>query len=754
MKKGGPNHPVFLPNIKDWHAVLIISSLVAFFFRDILLKDSFFWEDFLYQFYPFRNFAAVSLAMGELPLWNPFTFSGTPFQADIQSALFYLPNLLLTLFVSGGKLSYFWLELQIILHLMLGGIGTYYLAKDHGMKGFSALFSGVAFALSGFMITHAIHQVIICQVAWFPLILLMFRRALMRRSVTAMFVGGLTLGNAILAGFPQVSLYIFLFLLFYFLFEIFSGWKTNLISGSFKMSALAAGFVAVALAYTAVQLLPTIELAPLSQRAAITYEKSQEGQLSWEQIVTVLMPKYFGSSGAQGSTYWGPGAYWVYWETCFYVGIPALMLLLFSLTRWRSDKYILFYLGAGIFALLYALGDNFIIHDIFFHHVPGFDKFRSVGRMTLLSTFGFSMLAGYGMESVAPFAAKHPKRYNQALIGLAALFITVFLLAGSGWLQGGVDGRLGPQVRALASSSAMTMLIVSLLAVALLYFIPKRFSSALLFFGLLTLQFVDLNIFGFSQNNGEVNPDEYYGRTRDLVSFIKEQGKNEYFRVNSRRENAMILDRNQGMVDRIFLMEGYTPLSLQRIYPPVKDFDRACDILNAKFKLEIDPQRGYMSLAPSGTYIPRAYFVYDSKIMADEDSVRAFMMDPGFDPRSVVVLEEDPGFEAGGNPGTGSATISSYSLNEISLKVETSKNGFLMISDIFYPGWKAYIDGKPSRVLRADWSLRAVPVGAGRHQIIMKFEPESFRTGAWITGITIFGSSSVIIFFRFRKKNN
>src|SRR5689334_2013208 len=112
-----------LAGIKDWHVVTAIFLLTVIFFRNILFKSAFFWEDFMYFYYPARNFAAVSMAGGELPLWNPFTLNGMPFQADIQTALFYVPNMLLTLFVSGGKLSFFWLELEIVGHYVIAGAG-------------------------------------------------------------------------------------------------------------------------------------------------------------------------------------------------------------------------------------------------------------------------------------------------------------------------------------------------------------------------------------------------------------------------------------------------------------------------------------------------------------------------------------------------------------------------------------------------------------------------------------------------------
>src|SRR5258708_31695506 len=102
------------PRIKDWQAVAILGIAVAVFFSGILIQHTFLWDDVLAQTYPFRAFAATSLANHELPLWNPYVFGGMPFPADIQSAIFYLPNLLLTLFVAGGRLPDYALDARTL----------------------------------------------------------------------------------------------------------------------------------------------------------------------------------------------------------------------------------------------------------------------------------------------------------------------------------------------------------------------------------------------------------------------------------------------------------------------------------------------------------------------------------------------------------------------------------------------------------------------------------------------------------------
>lgn len=755
-KNTGSNNTLALPEIKDWHAIVAICLSAAIFFRDILLQKAFFWEDFLYQYYPNRFFAAVSMSRGELPLWNPFTFNGTPFQADMQSALFYIPNLLLTFFVSDGRLSAFWVELFIIIHFMIAGVSMYYLAKDFGLPRFASLFSGMVYMFSGFMITHAIHQVIICQVAWLPLILLLFRKMFHQRSLLWMIAGGLVLGHAVLAGFPQVSLYIFFFIFLYFVFEYVScirqnGWKAGLLP-----AILAAGMIVISIGFTALQLLPTIELAPLSQRAEITYEKSLEGVMSWGQLVTMIVPKFFGSSGAQGSNYWGPGVYWAYWETSIYVGIPALVFIIFSTFAFRKNKYVAFFCSIVVFTLLYSVGDGFILHKFFFYVVPGFSKFRSIGRITLLLALSAAMLSGFGIQVAFDFIGSSRKKFQQIIFAAGGVGILLWIAVQSGFLQPSETSQLYPQVHSSAVSETTTALIFIIVTIGILFLLGRKtIGTAAAILLLLLVQFVDVHMFGFDQNNSSTDPKEYYGRTSGLVNMLKEDGAHEYFRINARQGGAMLLDRNQGMVDQIFLMEGYTPLSLQRFTPPGSSWSRICDLMNAKYRIVVDESQRKMNIATSTTYLPRAFFVSDAKIIPDDAQQKAFMESDAFSPAKTVVLDDDPHFPLTSPPDSmrGTVTITSYHLNSIILDVTAPHNGFLVLSEVYYPGWHAYDNGTQSPLYRGDWNLRTIPVREGKHSIEVRFEPDSFRRGAWITAATI-GLSLVGIVYSVVKKRS
>jgi uncharacterized membrane protein YfhO len=90
-------------------------------------------------------------------------------------------------------------------------------------------------------------------------------------------------------------------------------------------------------------------------------------------------------------------------------------------------------------------------------------------------------------------------------------------------------------------------------------------------------------------------------------------------------------------------------------------------------------------------------------------------------------------------------SITDYELNRIRLRVATNAPGFLVLSEIHYPGWYATVSGAPAPVLRADWNLRAVPVGAGQHDVELRFAPRSFLLGACITMLTLAACAFVLI---------
>lgn len=741
----------------DWQCVVLLGALVAVFFHKILLGNAFLWEDFLYQWYPFRQFAASSMAQGELPLWNPYNFNGMPFLADIQTQVFYLPLTALALVVREGRLDVLWLEVVNILHYLVAAVGMFYLAKSFRLRQIPALCAAVVYTFSGFMITHAIHQIIITLVCWYPWVLLLFRRSFGEQGWRWVFVGGLVLGHTFLAGFPQLSLFLYFFLGTYVLFELLTtyGLRGLVTRPALLMMAKALAIVVLSVGVMMIQLLPTLELSKLSVRAEISYEKSTEGSLAWSQLLTLVFPKLFGTADAHGYNYWGPGTYWYFWETCIYLGILPLFLTLLSVVFVRRSKYIPFFLGFGLFAVLFALGGNFVVQKFFFEYVPVFSTFRNPARMTVFLAFGCALLSALSLQRLLyePRTPQENKLLRTILFSSVGVGVILWALTVSGSLLGSLSFMTQPEVASYVKKEAQISLVFILMGGALLFWLLiARKQAWRVALAAVVVLFIDVFIFGGNQNTSSVNPEEHFKRAGPIVQFLKSDA--DLFRVNTRSTEGLIMDRNQGMVDRIFTMEGYTPLVLQRVYPPVASSDQMYDLLNVKYVTRGTDEPGRLSLEPNPSYLPRAFMVYSIHVVHSDEELLAYLKSGTFNHRTTAVLERDPGIELPQlrESPVWRARVTSYTNNALSVELETSHEGLLVLSEMYYPGWKAYLDGREMEIYRADYNLRALLVPEGRHTMEMRFEPATFTQGMVVTLVTLLvcGAGIVVSVVRFR----
>ncbi len=742
--------------IPQWILLAILVGLAIVFFFPLVTGTAYLWEDFLYSTYPARVFAATSMAMGEIPLWNPYTFGGMPFFADIINSVFYLPCVALVAFVKNGALSYYPVELMVLLHFPLAGASMFFLARSFTLRPLPSLFAGVAYMLTGYMVLHAIHEPVVTLAAWIPLILLTFRKAMGDGGWTWIFIAALVLGHSTLCGFPQLSLYIYLFLFAYWLFEIFAMGDAQepLLRRSIRLAARAATVIALSVGVALIQLAPTNELAGFSKRAEITYQFATEGSLSWIQLLTLLAPKLQGSSGAEAYRYFGDGGYWNYWETGIYIGVLPLLLGAIAMLRWRENRYLLFFAGFGLFAILYALGNHFVLHRFFYEFIPGFSRFKTPARIGILFALCVTLLSAFALDDMLYNHDDSPRRKRllrtAGIVGGIAVLLVLIVRTG------GLDAELpflkDADVRAAIMGNLNTAFIIVALSLGVLvWLVRSRTQTAA--FAAIAVVFVDLYLFGADQNLGKINPTEYFQEAKPIVTFLKRDGEHEFFRVNTRNPQGMIMDRNQGMVDRIFSMEGYTPLALQRTIMPGST-EMYFDLENVKYKTVTQGNR--LALVANPTYLPRAFMVYRTHSAPSEDSLVAYMSSPAFDERSIAALEEPapPGFTQDTSHVPWTAEVTGYSDNGITVHVRTDRPGMLVVSETFFPGWRAFLDNGEVPIIRCDYKLRAVVMPGGDHILRMVFAPTSYKIGsmATVASLLICGGGITISELRKRRR--
>lgn len=374
-------------------------------------------HDIQYYFYPYHVAAAQLIADGHLPLWNPHAFGGFPLLGDGQTALLYPPN---WLFLIPGLSPVIALTWVILLQFSIAGLGTYGFARAIGVGRAASFAAAVAYAFGGFMTARIIHLSILAGAAMLPVVLFGIERALRpgpHRWRWFAFAA-VAVAMQLVAGHPQVPIYTMIAVGLLVPVRALEGcveainWRPLL-----TVPLRVAGIYALGGALAALQLLPWVELAQLSPRAAgasffFVFERSKVGD-DW---LLYIFPYLFGALR--------PGPYDVVphigigirvWEQSSYVGIFTLALAAIGLAglvvgwrtrgtqyaapgdswrRWFSIGYLALLLAAG--AIL-AAGWN-TPFATYTYDIPVLGRLRDVERGIVLASFALAVLAGVGLQ--------------------------------------------------------------------------------------------------------------------------------------------------------------------------------------------------------------------------------------------------------------------------------------------------------------------------------------------------------------------
>ncbi|MDY7078654.1 MAG: YfhO family protein [Chloroflexota bacterium] len=769
--------------IKAWHGTWpmgIWTLLCIMFYWDALWLPAdriIAGNDLTNMFLHWLRFAVSSVEQGQLPLWNPYLFSGIPFIANPQPALFYPPTWLALLMPVTRAFG--WI---IVLHVWLAGVGMYAWLRSEGASPAGALVGGAVFAFSGyfFVRVYAGHLGVITTEAWLPLVLWVHRRAVMQRSWKLAVLGGLPVGLSILAGHSASFIYVALGLIAYAAFCAWENWREEWRIRKTRnrmpvtLPLVWAGLMLlVGLGLAAVQLLPMAELAARSTRqAAPSYDFAT--RFSWPPgyLLTLLVPNFFGEPAHAG--YWGDG---IYDEFIFYVGVLPLLLTLLGLRlRHRLTPFLL---ALGLGGLLLAFGKYGSLHPLFYRFVPLFRSARAPARAGFLFTLAAAAMAGLmvtALQSSAlpsdPSNARReqkrggerarllePLKWQLVLTvtgGTLALVVTGFAAFAWGRESNPAAGRLWHQANQVA-----LFLLFFLLSVGLLTTwrsAPARHTGL----GLLALGLVVLDLWTFG--GGLIEAEHAHGSAywRKISQTV---GDPQTTRVLPWDLNDFA--QNGGMLFGLRSVFGYDPLVLQRYEEFITSRPdpraRTYDLLNAGYFMTTapieypdQPDAPRLVLDEPDVYVyersnalPRAWIVSQVEVM-DDAAMLTRIHEPDFDPRTTALVNsplECAGTAVSPAPPVhgsgGQVEIVRYDGNRIEAQVRGG-GGLLIFSEVDYPGWQATVDGDAAQLVRADYLLRAFCVPAGEHRVVLVYDPPLLKIGLAITGLTLLLILSVI----------
>ncbi|MBI2863285.1 MAG: YfhO family protein [Chloroflexi bacterium] len=733
--------------------------LAGFFWRIIYAGDAFVpagGGDLSAFLYPNFVFAASSLKQGILPLWNPYLYGGSPFAADIQSGLFYPINLLV--FYLLPEITYQTMEFLAILHFYIAGVAMYsclrFLRTTEGrhVGRAGALTGAVAYMLSDVFIVHLGHLNMIAVAAWLPLIFLFFQRGLVDRKARMGALAGIFLGVALLAGHIQPFLYILLCLALYFVFHLVAELRSGPrpLTAIWRLLAVFAVFAVVAVGVSAIQLIPSFELSHLSVRAKITYATSVQYSLTPAHLVSLFVPGFFGR---------GPEAYWGPWmrTEMGYAGVLTLVAGLVAVVL-RRRRETFFFLALAVVGLSLALGGHSLTQGWLFLLGGGFDMVRAPARFLFLFDFALAALAGLGVDRLL-WPLTHDERASlrgiakylnlfAVAVAAGALPSFLYLLIQSTTTGGPIMARLAGIVEGL------TLLILLFAGCIALLWARIKDWAAPAFLGVLAVVWIafDLMTTGFNVEVATSDPTVNF-RHPGVINFLKQDQS--LYRLDSVTDVWDVWQPSTTLLSDVPDIWGiWNPMlnaDLDNYWAKLGGRSNALyDLMNAKYvvghkgvpldkkKFELvyddDPQ---VSVFRNNKALPRAFAVYNAAPVASKDEAFAAIHDKAFDPAHKVLVE-------GGQPLSSDLPMSNvdfsqYSLNHMALKASVSAPAYLVLSEIYDEGWKAWVDGQPQKILRADYLFRAIPLSPGDHEVRLVYDPPSFRKGATISGLTWLG---------------
>lgn len=731
----------------------------------ILLPHKPIAEDIFRHLVPFRLLGVDLMKQLQPPLWNPYNGSGMPLLATINSGFLDPFNVLFFLFPLA--IAY---GLYIVIQFMLISAGTYLYSRTIGLTKAASLVTTLTFVLSGFVTIRLIYTIYGTSLAILPFMLYLieaYRRDPKTRAILLIpfLVFVMTVSTQ-----TQIVIYILSVISIYALLRLF-GQSAPLPERSRKAIHIFMLFI-LGIGLAAVQLAPTYELMQLSH---ISPQNSSEVidkfLVPVQHLLTILIPNFFGSLATYN--YWG---FSDYIQTIAHVGIVPVFLAVLALAGKGIQKnrfHVLFFAGLTTVACMLAV--DWPVSRLFYTIPIPIISTGAPSRIFLLSTFGISMLAGFGFDRLRALPIKNRSFLLTSLIFIfsaASLVGIVYYAYRSGYVcDYGVIrdcwrvtfrntafavGAFGVQLCVLVCMilRKRTRLFYGFVAAFFIIFtLPALYNARkvlprtpttdlfpqLPVITALQRHTTDARVFGIGHAT----------LATDLATQLRIYDPQFYHPLYILRYRELLEYANNGFAAPQFPRGD---ASIKHFYD-VDDAliyrrNRLLDLDSVKYRLY---KKGEVTATPAGNLIweddtwlllatesalPRAYLPARVMTAQTDEEILSTLFDPSFDIHNSALVEQHLDIDVSDDPATGTATIIHYGANRVEVSVDTERDAVLVLTDNYYPGWKAFINGKEKSIFRANYAFRAVAVPSGTNTVSFLYQPDSFRNGLVISFVS------------------
>jgi len=774
--------------------LLLALAPVVFFHQICLQGKAFLLRDLFNWFYPWRVFAAASLARGDFPLWNPYSYAGTPFLANMQSGLLYPPNVVFWLFDFPVAMRLF-----LVAQFAMSAWFTYLLLRALDCRVASSMTGALAYAYGGWMIVHIEFPNKLAAAAWLPLILLAMTLWWKGGRAKGLVLGSVATYCCVTSGYPQTTFTVLLGAAVIWCGALVAAVretgradrpsrKTRALDTLLSMPAI----VGLGCLLAAVQILPFLEALAGSAALARNPAAALAPSLSPVHFLDLVWPHLFGAPGYQW--YWG-GALYQFWLGHFYVGLATLGLAAAGLCSRRE--------GAGRFAALlglttlFVLGDRTPLAPWCISWLPGFSHFKWMSTTSVLAAFALSILAAMGLDYVIDDLERR-RRIPAASIAAGLACCAAIVVAGLvAWMapmrldaaataavssvalpaqRGLIAGHLGPARADACRAAILIGMLGSCWGVARVRSLRATGSAAppgrmsLVFAGLVpVVLYIDLycaatdlnfagdpsvyrampSTIGTLRQRAEPTarvyvPDATLGLDRVMYGSSKQQhftwaadtllfNLNLPWQVFSASDGDPMWTRRWKAFHDAVEREGHDDVR-----------GRLLSVANVGIILKSRGDGSTDSIEVPA-YMPRAHVSAGVRRVPPGKALDE-MLQPAWNPLMETLVEDD--FEGIVEAGTGPAPVPQgvvehavsrleYTNNTVTIEVSSRAPGYLVLADSNAAGWKATLDGRPVPVFTANHLFRGVALPAGTHTVRFAYRPASVLWGCLLSAAAL-----------------
>tara|TARA_A200000113_G_scaffold103968_1_gene93426 strand:+ start:1737 stop:4157 length:2421 start_codon:yes stop_codon:yes gene_type:complete len=685
-------------------------------------------------------------------------------------------------------------------------LGFYVFILSLGFKNRFAFFGAICYGLSTYLliIIQVGHNTKAVALGYLPFVFASLNYIFKNKSIWPLTLLSLFTALEIRANHYQITYYMFILIGIFMSFKLFKSLKDKELK-YFGFKTMKIFFsIMIALGLNATSLFSTYEYSKYSTRGKSDIRIDESGRvletndgLSYEYItqfsmgifesLNIIIPRISGGSSSEDlgvdsnfyneirnlglspsqssifssnvPTYWGDQPIL---EAPPYVGITVVFLSFFTIfISSIRKKYIWIYMGI-VLSLLLSWGKNFdFLTKIFIEYFPLYSKFRAVSSIQIILEFCFPVLATIGLYSFfeIPRNKSFPaliKTFLSFLIVLVIIYLSSFTLSFSSSMDTYYGEIFGPDIMQLIKKTRLDIykndvlrgvFLITIVFTTFLLFLKNKISDRLTFILILFLVLFDL----IDVSNRYLDRDLFLKPSR-INRFYKENSADKqilkdtsHFRVfqpNSTMQNA----RASFFHNSVGGYHGAKPRRLEQFYKLFLQSKKTSllDILNVKYVIE--EKDGSVNAIENPKNLGIAWFA--EKIIFEENPDSIYMNLLKFDLRKTAIIEnkKNDSIRYSNERRISQIELLKNKPNEKIYNIKSNKPGFVVFSEMFYPGWKAEINNREVELYKVNFILRGLFVPKGDNKIKFYFEPSSIKYGSIIQIFSIIILVAVIFY--------